>query len=156
MFCHIACAENIKSETFLAKDRYEVSGSFVFNSSADSGRSNFRISPGVGYFIKDRLSVNAVVGAAYSSTTTKLTGDYGLGATYYLKTDEQYAPFVSQSFYRTFGSSDPEMGGMSQVGVLNFIAPNLAFKTSLAYDYSFERSINKGSFYIIGIFSLFL
>lgn len=150
-----AAAEEINADTFLAKDRFELAASFNFSSQAQTGDSYFNLNPSVGYFIKDRLSLNGQLQNQYSNVNSKLTGTYGLGASYYFNINQQFAPFINQLFNRTYGSSDATMGGTTSFGVLNFLAPNVAFKTSLAYEYNFESSINSGLFSMVGAFSIF-
>ena len=151
----VLATQETDAHTFLVKDRYEVGASFDFSSSAKTGESNFFLSPTVGYFIKDRLSINGGLSTNFSGTTSKLTGDYSLGSTYYFETKQQFAPFVYQTVSRTYGSSDSSMTGITGAGILNFLAPNVAFKTVFNYRYDFERSMNEGNFYLSGSFSIF-
>jgi len=155
LFIGSAIAEEIKADTFLAKDRYEVGGRFQFSSQAKSGATNFSLTPNVGYFIKDRISINGLLNTQYSGISSKVFGYFGLGASYYFKLEQQFAPFVSQNFTRTYGNSDAIMGGSTDFGVLNFLAPNVAFKTALEYNYNFKQSMNEGLFSLYGAFSIY-
>lgn len=155
IFMGSALAEEIKADTFLAKDRYEVGGRFQFTSQASTGGSSFGLTPNVGYFIKDRISLNGVLNTQYTSASSKVFGYYGVGASYYFKTEQDFAPFASQLFTRTYGNSDAVINGATELGVLKFLASNLAFKTALSYGYSFERSMDEGLFSLYGAFSIF-
>lgn len=148
-------SNELSPETFLAQGRYEASGTFSFKSEASSGSSNFFLRPSVGYFIKDRLSINAGLGMNYSSSTSQVTGDISAGASYYFKLAGPIAPFVSQDFYQTYGSSETSNGGLSTFGALLFLRPNVALKSGFSYVYNFEQSLNEGSFEVTSGLSFF-
>ena len=148
-------SENNLASTFLARDRVEIGGSLNFVSESSSGNSRFNLSPFAGYFIRERLSINAQLGMFYSSTDSKITGLYGVGATYYIETFESFAPFVSQNFTRTYGYSDESHSGDTGIGALVFIRENVALKTSAIYDYNFESKFNEGNFALASALSFF-
>jgi hypothetical protein len=148
-------SSNHLAETFLKKGRFEVGGGFRFSSSASTGDSSLLLAPFGAYFIKDRLSLNAALGVSYTSTDSKIRGDYGIGASYYFNGSVNFAPYISQSLARTYGSSDESNGGATDFGVLYFLAPNVALRTAVSYAYNFEQSLNEGQFNIVSAFSIF-
>ena len=144
-----SASEEVLAESMLAKGGYEVSGGFSLLINADS---RYSANSSVGYFYKEKLSLDGSLGISTSNTLT--TYNLGLGASYYFLVGGRIAPYASQQFLITSIESEAFYSGNTDLGTLYAITPNVGFKVfgRIGYDLDFEGD---QSFALLGEFALY-
>jgi hypothetical protein len=148
-------AEEKLSASILKADQFEIGGGFSF--ATQGGSSTYTLSPSLGYFITDNISVGSSVSLRFANSD--LTGDVSASGSYYFMTAENYSPFATQSFGTTFGETTNSVVGATGLGVSYFITQHIGFNTTATLSYNLNNLssfANNVSFGIVGAFAIYL